>query len=227
MDDSAAIPSLSMGAVGSRFVSSDEIEIARARRDEQWKAAYARLGQEPPPQPQADAYDGRSLAEKLAANRAAKQEEWEEKSKLANQFRALEEDEIMFLDSLREKEEAEEKLRRDRDGEEVKGFKEAVAARIQQSNAPPPSMVSSSTAKPSVPKKDTKPPTMVKKDIKKPSLKGVVVKKKKAALGKTEIRKVTAPANEGTKTARSWETDSNTADEPSKKKRRVSESSQS
>ncbi|KAJ3800494.1 N-terminal domain of NEFA-interacting nuclear protein NIP30-domain-containing protein, partial [Lentinula aff. detonsa] len=215
-----AIPSLSMGAVGSRFVSSDEIEIARARRDEQWKAAYARLGQEPPPQPQADAYDGRSLAEKLAANRAAKQEEWEEKSKLANQFRALEEDEIMFLDSLREKEEAEEKSRRERDGEEVKGFKEAVAARIQQSNAPPPSMGSSSTVKPSVPKKDTKPPTMVKKDIKKPSLKGVVVKKKKAALGKTEIRKVTVPANEGTKTARSWETDSNTADEPLKKKRR-------
>jgi hypothetical protein len=31
---------------------------------------------------------------------AAKQEEWEEKTKLANQFRALEEDEIMFLDSL-------------------------------------------------------------------------------------------------------------------------------
>ncbi|KAJ3788997.1 N-terminal domain of NEFA-interacting nuclear protein NIP30-domain-containing protein, partial [Lentinula aff. detonsa] len=178
MDDSTAIPSLSMGAVGSRFVSSDEIEIARARRDEQWKAAYARLGQEPPPQPQADAYDGRSLAEKLAANRAAKQEEWEEKSKLANQFRALEEDEIMFLDSLREKEEAEEKSRRERDGEEVKGFKEAVAARIQQSNAPPPSMGSSSTAKPSVPKKDTKLPTTVKKDIKKPSLKGVVVKKK-------------------------------------------------
>lgn len=30
----------------------------------------------------------------------------------------------MFLDSLREREEAEEKARQERDGEEVKGFKE-------------------------------------------------------------------------------------------------------
>ncbi|KAJ3760961.1 N-terminal domain of NEFA-interacting nuclear protein NIP30-domain-containing protein [Lentinula raphanica] len=228
MEESAAIPSLSMGAVGSRFVSSDEIEIARARRDEQWKAAYARLGQEPPPQPQADAYDGRSLAEKLAANRAAKQEEWEEKSKLANQFRALEEDEIMFLDSIREKEEAEEKARRERDGEEVKGFKEAVAARIQQSNAPPPSIASSSVSKTSIPKKDTKPPTAVKKDIKKPLLKGVVVKKKKSVVDKTQASKITAPspATEVPRTERSWETDPNTgdADERSAKRRRVSES---
>ncbi|KAJ4487087.1 hypothetical protein C8J55DRAFT_558167 [Lentinula edodes] len=39
MEDSAIIPSLSMGPVGSRFVSSDEIETAKACRDEQWKAA--------------------------------------------------------------------------------------------------------------------------------------------------------------------------------------------
>lgn len=36
------IPSLSTGAVGSRFVSQDDVEVAKARRDEQWKAAYAR-----------------------------------------------------------------------------------------------------------------------------------------------------------------------------------------
>lgn len=30
------------GTVGSRFVSQDEIDSAKARRDEQWKAAYAR-----------------------------------------------------------------------------------------------------------------------------------------------------------------------------------------
>ncbi|KAH7880598.1 N-terminal domain of NEFA-interacting nuclear protein NIP30-domain-containing protein [Lentinula edodes] len=233
MEDSAVIPSLSMGPVGSRFVSSDEIETAKARRDEQWKAAYARLGQEPPPQPQADAYDGRSLAEvtpflcpfkKLAANRAAKQEEWEEKSKLANQFRALEEDEIMFLDSLREKEEAEEKARQERDGEEVKGFKEAVAARMQLSNAPPPSIGSSSATKSTVSKKDPKAPAIVKKDLKKLSLKGVVVKKKKiASAGKTDVPVIV----EAAKTVRSWDTDSNTGDGPSTKKRRISESSES
>jgi len=58
------IPSLSQGPVGSRFVSQDEIDLAKQRRDDQWKAAYARLGQEPPPRLQyEDTYDGRSLAE--------------------------------------------------------------------------------------------------------------------------------------------------------------------
>ncbi|KAF9532040.1 NEFA-interacting nuclear protein NIP30 [Crepidotus variabilis] len=117
--EESLVPSLSAGVVGSRFVSSDEIESAKARRDEQWKAAYARLGQEPPPQLQTDdTYDGRSLAE------IAKQEAWEEKNKLANQFRALEEDEIMFLDSIRERQEEEERQRREKDGEDVKNFRE-------------------------------------------------------------------------------------------------------
>jgi hypothetical protein len=42
MDDS--IPSISTEGVGSRFVSQNEIDTAKARRDEQWKAAYARCG---------------------------------------------------------------------------------------------------------------------------------------------------------------------------------------
>lgn len=40
MDDS--IPSIQTAGVGSRFVSQNELEAAKARRDEQWKAAYAR-----------------------------------------------------------------------------------------------------------------------------------------------------------------------------------------
>ena len=38
-----AIPSISTGAVGSRFVSQSDLETAKARREEQWKAAYARF----------------------------------------------------------------------------------------------------------------------------------------------------------------------------------------
>ena len=38
----ADIPSLSSGSVGSRFVSQTELDVARQRREEQWKAAYAR-----------------------------------------------------------------------------------------------------------------------------------------------------------------------------------------
>lgn len=44
-------------------------------------------------------------------------------SRVANQFRALEEDEIMFLDSIREKEAEEERLRKAQDGEELSDFR--------------------------------------------------------------------------------------------------------
>jgi hypothetical protein len=42
---------------------------------------------------------------------------------VANQFRALEEDEIMFLDSIREKQAEEERLRKAQDGEELSDFR--------------------------------------------------------------------------------------------------------
>ncbi|KDQ63623.1 hypothetical protein JAAARDRAFT_119569 [Jaapia argillacea MUCL 33604] len=124
-----SIPSISSGTVGSRFVSANDVESARKKREESWKAAYARLGQEPPPQPVEDAYDGRSLAEKLAANKAAKQEEWEERNRLANQFRALEEDEVMFLDTVRERQHDEETKRKQMDDEELKSFRVYVPCR--------------------------------------------------------------------------------------------------
>ncbi|KAG5654796.1 hypothetical protein H0H81_003804 [Sphagnurus paluster] len=198
------LPSLSAGPVGSRFVSQEDLETAKARRDEQWKAAYARLGQEPPPQQQhEDSYDGRSLAE------IAKQEEWEEETKLgmyrarcslstsilnaapANQFRALEEDEIMFLDSVRERQEAEERQRKEKDGEEVKGFKEAVAARTSAVNNPPPLLAASTSTAPPKPSKAT---PSVRKDAKR-SLKGVVVKKKlKVPISPKPTAAVTTPA---------------------------------
>jgi hypothetical protein len=36
------LPSVSVGGVGSRFISQNDLEEAKARRDDQWKAAYAR-----------------------------------------------------------------------------------------------------------------------------------------------------------------------------------------
>ncbi|KAI9719837.1 MAG: hypothetical protein M1828_006058 [Chrysothrix sp. TS-e1954] len=44
--------------------------------------------------------DGRTLYEVLQANKAAKQEAFEEASKLKNQFRALDDEEVDFLDSV-------------------------------------------------------------------------------------------------------------------------------
>ncbi|KAG1755165.1 N-terminal domain of NEFA-interacting nuclear protein NIP30-domain-containing protein [Suillus paluster] len=171
------LPSVSVGGVGSRFISQNDLEEAKSRREDQWKAAYARLGQVPPPQPVEDSFDGRSLAEKLAANRAAKQEEWEEKTKLANQFRALEEDEIMFLDSIREKQAEEERLRKAQDGEELSDFRKAVAARENDLNKPAQPVAQPRNPSDNVLEKPKAIALASKKDVKK-SLKGVVVKKK-------------------------------------------------
>ncbi|KAF7307022.1 Nefa-Nip30-N domain-containing protein [Mycena indigotica] len=201
----SSVPNLTSSGIGSRFVSQDELANAKARRDEQWKAAYDRIGIAPPPQQQEDFSDGRSLAEKLAANKIKKQEEWEERSRLANQFRALEEDEVAFLDQIREKKEAEERLREEQDGEEVQNFREAVAARASAlTNPPPPS--TKPTAKPAAPAQPSKPtPAPAKK---KGPLRGVVVKKK---------------AKPTTQTKES-EPEKKDEDERDSKRRRISES---
>lgn len=230
MADDNHIPSISSGVVGSRFVSQSDIDSAKARRDEQWKAAYARLGQEPPPQPQEDVYDGRSLAEKLAANKAAKQEEWEEKTKLANQFRALEEDEIMFLDSVREKQEEEERLRKERDGEELKGFREAIASRVVVKS--PPAATPQATP-PLNPPNGSRPSAAApaKKDNKR-SLKGVLVKKKPkpapatapaaSAQGATDPKGSNAPSKPAAPPPSKGQARESSEEPPDAKRRRMS-----
>ena len=59
-------------SVSSRFVSSTELEAASQKRQEEWKAAYERIGQEPPKQDnEGDKYDPRSLWEKLQENKVS------------------------------------------------------------------------------------------------------------------------------------------------------------
>jgi hypothetical protein len=116
---------------------------------------------------------------------------------VANQFRALEEDEIMFLDSIREKEAEEERLRKAQDGEELSDFRKyvsphyrlplrlriqrAVAARESDLNKPATAqpVAQPQPRKPNddAPEKPKAATSVPKKDVKR-SLKGVVVKKK-------------------------------------------------
>nr|GAT48380.1 predicted protein [Mycena chlorophos] len=200
MDKDPSIPSLNATGIGARFVSQDAIESAKARRDEQWKAAYERIGMPPPPQ-QVEDTDGRSLAEKLAANKIKKQEEFEERSRLANQFRALEEDEVAFLDQIREKREAAERIRNQEDGVEVQNFKAAVAARASALNNPPTAPIPKPAAAPAAAPKPAVAPTR-----KKGPLKGVVVKKKAKSTSDPKVEETKADE-----------------DEPDSKRRRISE----
>jgi len=179
------IPSISSGPVGSRFVSQTELDQAKANREAQWKATYARLGQEPPPVQEDTEYDGKSLYERLQTNKQIKQDEWEAKNKLSNQFRALEEDEVVFLDTILQEQRAEERARQDKDSEEVRNFKEAVAARENAQIGPPPAILPASQAVPpssssNLATKKEPPlkskPSVGKKD-QKTLLKGVIKKK--------------------------------------------------
>jgi len=87
----------------------------------------------------------------------------------------------MFLDSIRERQEDEERQRKEKDGVEVMDFKKAVAARENATNNPPPPVLSTGVPIPkptTVPSDNSKGKSVpAKKDIKK-SLKGVLVKKK-------------------------------------------------
>ncbi|EST08688.1 NEFA-interacting nuclear protein NIP30, N-terminal [Kalmanozyma brasiliensis GHG001] len=73
-------------------------------------------------------YDPRSLYDKLASQKQAKDEALDEKYKLANQFRGIDEGESEFLVQVagERREEERERLRRER--EEMEGFRAARAA---------------------------------------------------------------------------------------------------
>jgi hypothetical protein len=63
----------------------------------------------------------------LAANKAAKQEEYENSHKLSAQFRSLDPDEIGFLDEVAVKRYEEERKVKEGDQEELKGWRACVS----------------------------------------------------------------------------------------------------
>ncbi|TAQ88511.1 hypothetical protein B7494_g3151 [Chlorociboria aeruginascens] len=94
--------------MSSGFVSGGTTDTPIERSDE-WLAAQNEIEANRQRQAaEARRSDGRSLYETLEANKAAKQEAFEEANRLKNQFRSLDEDEIEFLDSLLESTRAEE-----------------------------------------------------------------------------------------------------------------------
>ncbi|KAE9376774.1 hypothetical protein N431DRAFT_331037 [Stipitochalara longipes BDJ] len=88
--------------MSSGFVSGGTADAPIERSDE-WLAAQKELeANRQRKAEQARQADGRSLYETLEANKAAKQEAFEEANRLKNQFRALDQDEVEFLDSVLE-----------------------------------------------------------------------------------------------------------------------------
>ncbi|OJD38705.1 nefa-interacting nuclear protein nip30 [Diplodia corticola] len=86
--------------------AQQDLEAQRRRREEESKQT-----------------DGKSLYEVLQANKAKKQEAFEESIKLKNQFRALDEDEAEFLDSVLESTRAKEAALKKETTEQLDAFR--------------------------------------------------------------------------------------------------------
>ncbi|KAF7860661.1 hypothetical protein EAF04_008180 [Stromatinia cepivora] len=94
--------------MSSGFVSGGTADAPTERSDE-WLAAQQEIEANRQRKAiEARQQDGKSLFEILEANKAAKQDAFEEANKLKNQFRSLDEDEVEFLDSVLESTRAEE-----------------------------------------------------------------------------------------------------------------------
>jgi len=114
----------------------------------------------------------------------------------------------MFLDSIRERQEEEERQRKEKDGEEVKNFKEAVAARTSAINQ-------TMSAAPVAPK-----PSTIKDPKRTLRLKGVVVKKRTVKPVEKRTNPALSPSVPDTKSkpAKPEQSDDNAPPDPKRRK---------
>ncbi|KAF8459075.1 N-terminal domain of NEFA-interacting nuclear protein NIP30-domain-containing protein [Terfezia claveryi] len=91
--------------------AEEAIKLARWQQEEQ--ESKARSGEE------------KSLYEVLQANKARKQEEFEEKLKFKNQFKPLDEDDVEYLDSIMSEQTRTEQLRKQKLASQLDQFRKA------------------------------------------------------------------------------------------------------
>ncbi|KAK8843411.1 hypothetical protein IAR55_007068 [Kwoniella newhampshirensis] len=172
MDPDAALAAAT-STMSSRFESQTAIDEAKENKQKEWKEAYARIGQEPPPEEPEQEYDPRTLFERLQSQKDTKKEEWDSKMKLSNQWRGLDSEEQRFLAEKEAEKRAEQRKVEEREADEVREYRERLAAKhASQATTEPPVLASAaSTASKKVPVKPAR------KDVKS-FMKGIVVKKK-------------------------------------------------
>uniref|UniRef100_A0A2K6GQK3 FAM192A/Fyv6 N-terminal domain-containing protein n=1 Tax=Propithecus coquereli TaxID=379532 RepID=A0A2K6GQK3_PROCO len=103
-----------------RFVSEAELDERRKRRQEEWEKV--RKPEDPQECPE-EAYDPRSLYERLQEQKDRKQQEYEEQFKFKNMVRGLDEDETNFLDEVSRQQELIEKQRREEELKELTEYR--------------------------------------------------------------------------------------------------------
>ncbi|WWD21070.1 hypothetical protein CI109_105551 [Kwoniella shandongensis] len=186
MDPDAALAAAT-STISSRFESQTSIDEAKENKLKEWKEAYARIGQEPPPEEPDQEYDPRTLFERLQSQKDTKKEEWDSKMKLSNQWRGLDSEEQRFLAEKEAEKRAEQRKVEEREADEVREYRERLAAKhASQATVEAPAIASSSS---SASKKV--PPKPARKDVKS-LMKGIVVKKKPKAVTTSTVTKATS-----------------------------------
>ncbi|RLL94083.1 hypothetical protein CFD26_102686 [Aspergillus turcosus] len=109
-------------------------------RDDEWRRVQQELEEERRRKAELGKQEGgKSLYDVLQQNKMAKQEAFEEKIKLKNQFRSLDEDEVEFLDSIMESTRAQEAAVKKETAEQLELFRrqreEAEKALLENSSA--------------------------------------------------------------------------------------------
>ncbi|KAK5091228.1 hypothetical protein LTR05_001409 [Lithohypha guttulata] len=124
----------------SKFVSSGGAEIKApeglsSASDEAWQAARKQVEERKKPKDEGPVLGiqegGKSLYEHLQDQKAAKQEAFEEATKLRNQFRPLDESEVEFLEGIKHKERVELASVRNDTAEQLRAFRKEQAAAEQ------------------------------------------------------------------------------------------------
>ncbi|OJJ49641.1 hypothetical protein ASPZODRAFT_53264, partial [Penicilliopsis zonata CBS 506.65] len=109
--------------MSSGFVSGGTTEEP-VKRDDEWLRVQQELEEERRRKAELGKQDGgKSLYEVLQQNKMAKQDAFEEKIRLKNQFRSLDEDEVDFLDSLLESTRAQEAAVKKETAEQLEEFR--------------------------------------------------------------------------------------------------------
>ncbi|KAJ5794215.1 hypothetical protein N7457_000814 [Penicillium paradoxum] len=127
--------------MSSGFISAGTNEQP-IERDDEWLIAQRELEEERRRKAEIGKQnDGKSLFEVLERNKMAKQEAFEEKSRLKNQFRSLDEDEVEFLDSVLESTRAQEAAVKRDTAAQLEVFRrqreEAEKALLEQASSDP------------------------------------------------------------------------------------------
>ncbi|KAG0057065.1 hypothetical protein BGZ83_001914 [Gryganskiella cystojenkinii] len=118
------------------------INEAKRAREEEWKKVYENK-ENPPPVPEEEVYDPRTLYERLQEQKQKKDDAHAEATKFGNLIHRIDNDEFDFLNTLEHEEAKKKKDLEEQEQEELKKFRQNVQLKAVSVPTPPSDMLPS------------------------------------------------------------------------------------